>query len=309
MKKIKLFATIFALGLLPSKGVFGHAAEGKLSSTDICVSFEGVKKKNCQALFDGKQVPNKDALSYTLKFLALNLNKLKDGSCVKHGHGIAKQGIRNECQFVINDVNSRYQGKPFQSNGYLINLCAKDSRQLVRHFYLNKGTGTAKHGYSDREGAHTTSLGAYLTDSQIESFHPYKMKPGYSAIKRQYGRIPRLALVGLHSSNNDTSASKPMHASPFSSSWGCPSVSPANIDVLKVLAEGGPSLVMNYSDPKANPESSLTKCDAVAERVPAARPQKFTRRLHHGRTRFHYGRSRHSHRHIYHHNGHRGAAR
>ncbi len=177
-------------------------------------------------------------------------------------------GIANGCQFVINDLNSRYQGMINRSNAYYVDLCAKDSKKIVTHFYMNKGTGTSSHGYSDREGAHSTVAGAFLTAPHTFDFHPFRMSSGYRQIARELGHIPALRIVGLNSSNNSTDFGKPIHVSPYKSSWGCPSVSSQDAWVLQKLAARGPSLLVNYGP------SSLHQSTRSCENNGSSTPSK-----------------------------------
>lgn len=260
MKKSNWLVGWLALALV----VGGSIAFAEESPESVCSAFSGEKNLNCLAAY--RQVPNSSALTYTLRFLLLNSNGLKDPSCVRSRGAGTKQGIKNTCQFVLNDLTSVYDGNPLRAHAYFIDLCTSDSGRVVKHFYVNKGTGTARAQYADREGEHSSNPGAYLTGTKVVAFEPYKASGAYEQIKDSMGGfIPAVRLTGLHSTNNDTSGSKPMHASPYRSSWGCPSVSPDAVGIMRQLAANGPSLVMNYGPSQFHPTSSLTKCNAVPD--------------------------------------------
>lgn len=260
MEKSRWFAGLLALALV----VGGRPASAEESPEAVCAGFSGIRNANCLAAF--KEVPNSNALTYTLRFLQFNSNGLKDPSCVRHPGGIAQQGIKNTCQFVMNDLTSVYGGNPLRANAYFVDLCSANNENIVKRFYVNKGTGTSQAQYADREGEHSSNPGAYLTGTEVVAFVPYKNNEAYSRLKDSMGgTIPAVRLTGLHSTNNDTSSHKPMHASPYKSSWGCPSVSPEAVGIMRQLAANGPSLVMNYGPSQFHPSSSLTKCNAVPD--------------------------------------------
>jgi hypothetical protein len=256
--KFTLLALLTAVATAPKKA----------QADDPCAFLDtNQKRTNCRALLQGNQIPNKEALLYTLAYMEANTGRLADARCLpKRTESVGmssaklKKGIRNTCQFIINDVNTKWRGYPHRSNAYFVDLCASDSRKIVRAFYMNKGTGTEKSKYADRDGAHATNLGAYLTGDQVFSFNPYRMTAPYQAIVKRRGRIPAVRLFGVQSTNNDTSLSKPMHVSPYYSSWGCPSIAPDNAWMLTTLAKSGPSLVMNYGPSKYHPISSVHSC-------------------------------------------------
>jgi hypothetical protein len=242
-----------------SRTVFGIE-----SAASLCGDFSDVRRANCLRAFH--EIPNKKALAYTLKYWNLNSGRLRDRSCVTHDRNIAARGIRNNCQVLINDIVSTHQGNPNRANAYFVDLCASSPGSVVRKTYINKGTGTRTFSYRDREGAHTTTPGAFLTGSRIVPFIPFKLSQAYRGLKNRFGgMIPRLDLVGLQSTNNHTSDGKPMHVSPYRSSWGCPSLNPNDLWIMRKLAANGPSLVMNYGPERFHPETSLTKCDAVPD--------------------------------------------
>lgn len=233
----------------------------QVAKADVCDSLASIEDgkselrvKNCkQAL---KEIPNKEGINYTMQYFKDNYRKLADPTCaagsssVKRGvlsRAKVENGIQNGCQFVFNDLKRPYGGLSSRSTAYFIDLCAADPKGAVKTIYMNRGTGSARKGYTDVNGQKTTLAGAFLTNDQVYSFHPFKMKASYVKIKKQLGgKIPGLRLVGLNSSNNDSEYGKPLHASPYRSSSGCPSVGPENAWVLSKLASNGPSLLMNY---------------------------------------------------------------
>ena len=258
----------------------------------VCSQFESLRRSNCEEAF--RLIPNPTALDYSIKYLIANSGSLQDPSCLKGGQGLASKGIRNTCSFVLNDLESQYKGNPLRANAYYINLCAPNPRQVVTRFYVNKGSGTKRADYADREGAHSSNAGAYLTGTKVVEFIPYHLSAAYRSLRKTLGGfIPALDLYGLHTTNNNTSDSKPMHASPYQSSWGCPSVSPAATGIMRTLAKYGPSLVMNYGPTRFHPESSLTSCRAVPERSAGRRTPKTASRRRHGRYYVNYALHRH----------------
>lgn len=250
---------------------------------------------NCHQLVSRKLIPNSEALDYTLRYMRDNSGKLADDRCLppkvgterrtvtvrtKRGpvkrtvvssavsgeanmsRDVLRQGVKNQCQFLINDTTSTVKGFPNRGNAYWVDLCSKDAAKLVTKTYFNKGTGR---GNRDVPGANTTVVGAFLTGSSTFNFVPYRMSNGYREIARmsrkQNGssKITAVRLFGVNSSNNDTSRSKPLHVSPYRSSWGCPSTSPENAPLIEKLAQNGPSLVMNYGPSQFH--KSTTSCE------------------------------------------------
>ena len=231
-----------------------------------------VKTRNCLRLIDMAnrgEIP-RDALIYTLNYLKLNLGELQDESCIRarrHGQ------LENSCQFQLNDLNQRVRGFPHRSPSYFIDLCDGGEggfgRGLVHESFINRGTGSANNSYTDRSGRRTTTVGPFLTGS-YGPFTPYRVNQAYRNIG--YGtcnantpiedcRVPRLELIGLASSNNDSTAAKPMHVSPYRSSHGCPSIQPEDRWQMTALYRNGPSLVMNYGPERFHSRSSLTSCN------------------------------------------------
>ena len=185
---------ILSLAFCPSLGLASTPEE-------VCAGFETARQTNCFALY--KVIPNAEALSYALRYLQINAPGLKDASCIKAVLEPGKEGIRNSCQFVLNDMTSIYEGDRLRSQGYFIDLCASKPEELYQSFYVNKGTGTERVNFADIEGVHATNLGAFLTSTEIRPFYPFHYSAGYREIKQELGgTIPALNLIGLHSTNN-----------------------------------------------------------------------------------------------------------
>ena len=259
--------SVYLFGIL----VLLSAANSK--ATEVCDNLASIddgksalRVKNCEVAM--KSIANKDAATFTMKYFKDNYHRLADSSCAEQSSSVARgvltrvqvdSGIQNGCQLVLNDTQRAVRGFPNRMTAYYVDLCATDSSKAVTQFFMNKGTGSARKGYADNNGAHTTLAGAFLTDNQTFAFSPYKMSSGYRQIKKKLGgRIPALRLVGLNSSNNSSEYSKPIHASPYKSSWGCPSVSPENAWIMQKLASNGPSLLMNYGPSSLH--QSTTSC-------------------------------------------------
>lgn len=241
------------------------------------------KTKNCYELIkkaNNGQLPKK-ALIYSLKYLKANLGQLQDSRCLAAG---GTKGIKNSCQFILNDLNSRVKNFPNRSPSYFIDLCDGGDKSakkgLVYKTYINRGTGSQKNSYADTKGRNTTTAGAFITGA-LTPFIPYRVTKAYKNLgwsrcfqKDSRGRIltnrpvknmaqcpvTRLALYGAHSSNNSTSKSKPMHVSPYKSSWGCPSVGLDDRWMMDTLHKNGPSLVMNYGPERLHKDSSINSC-------------------------------------------------
>lgn len=252
-----------------------------------------LRVNNCRLLLKNKLIPNTAALDYTLRYMRDNTGKLADDRCLPPSVGastrtirvraggrivtrqvtsgrtgeqgmskdVLRQGVKNQCHFLINDTTASIRGFPYRGPAYHVDLCAQNPSKIVTTTYFNKGTGR---GHSDISGRHTTVVGAFLTASTSFDFRPYRMSGGYQEILRQTrrqtgkGKIVGVRLFGLNSSNNNTSASKPLHVSPYRSSWGCPSTGMENGPLLERLAANGPSLVMNYGP--SSYHRSTTQC-------------------------------------------------
>ncbi|HRO66579.1 MAG TPA: hypothetical protein PL182_03335 [Pseudobdellovibrionaceae bacterium] len=275
-------------------------ADPVVERTGPCAFLEknSIRERNCLTILSRKLIANEKAFTYTMEYLRDNSGRLADSSCLPETVGFMpktvtikkkkktivktvvtgkpgeegvtvdtlKNGIQNKCVFFLNDVGAS-KGHP-QAQGYLVDLCATDEKKVVTKITTNKGTGTGAGNakFTDVEGKKTTLVGAFITAPQVHDFIPFKMSGGYKKIKKKEGRIRGLRLFGLNSSNNDTYQGKPMHASPYNTSWGCPSVRGEDSWIMDKLVEGGPALVMNYG-----PESyhqSTTVCENEGDGEP-----------------------------------------
>lgn len=282
------------------------SADPIIERTGPCAFLEkdSIRERNCELIRSQKLIPNEKAFSYTMDFLRDNTGKLADPSCLPEAVGYTpktvtikkkkktivktivtgkpgeegvtvetlKDGIQNKCVFFLNDVESS-KGKQ-QAQGYLVDLCSTDPKKVVTEITTNKGTGTGAGNakFTDIEGKKTTLIGAFITAPRVHGFVPFKMTSDYKSIKKKQGKLRGLRLFGVNSSNNDTYQGKPMHASPFSSSWGCPSVSGEDSWIMDKLVEGGPALVMNYGPDSYH--QSTTVCQNEGQNAPAAKGKK-----------------------------------
>lgn len=213
--------------------------------------------QSCLKVYD--RIPNKQAFQYALKYFVHNLGGLADPTCSAGARGgWQTNGIQNQCVIMLNDVKQKWQNSGSRYTGYYIDLC----KGFVRPVYVNRGKGN---GYRDKPNQHTTLIGAFLTNNVVSEFKPLKDSAGYATIKRKWGTIAKVDLIGLHSTNSVTSSSKPIHVSPHQSSWGCPSIAPENVWLIKKLAEDGPSLVVNYAGPSLNPLESVRNCSVITD--------------------------------------------
>ena len=204
-------------------------------------------------------IPNTQAVNYTLNFLAQNYQGLKDSHCAFDGlkKDVAcdickkpdqvRQGIKNGCSFILNDLKKPWGDGTTRTTGYYVDLCKSSTEPIVQKFYINQGTGTSGNkNYADEEGAKSTLPGAFLTDDRVTPFYPYDPEKYVAIRKRLGGTLPSIRLRGLNASNNSSEDSKPMHVSPFKTSWGCPSVGPQSAAIIEKLVQKGPALIMNY---------------------------------------------------------------
>jgi hypothetical protein len=267
----------------------------------ICDSFQDpgsdLRVRNCQALFaDPTLIPNHDALVFSLKYFRDNYGGLQDPSCALaseshiktpdhiEDNGILsddqiKAGIHNKCQFVINDVNTRWPGVKSRSTAYYVDLCADKTQpgraanpeqEIVQKFYMNVGYGPPfrDENHNKRLGiiGGSTLAGCFLTNNEAYDFQPYdeyaknsKYKNLEASLAKQGLKLRGLRLVGLNSSNNKTEYRKPIHVSPFSNSEGCPSVEWTHLPFIEELAQNGPSLLVNYGPKSFHTDTKV--CD------------------------------------------------
>ena len=230
-----------------------------------------LRAKNCEMIFAQNLIPNREAITFTLGYFRDNTQGLADSSCIDFPEspmpgeeGVSpetlKKGIQNECVFFLHDVTSREKGSS-QAQGYLVDLCSRDPSKVVNPVVTNQGVGSTRKGneYYDLEGENTTVLGAFITAPKLHSFTPLKWSKAYKGLKKKLGgSIPALRIFGVQSSNNETFQGKPMHGTPYNSSFGCPAVGADDVWIMNKLVENGPALVMNYGPRSAH--QSTTNC-------------------------------------------------
>ncbi len=221
---------------MQTSGTYGmHRGSFNCSSlSKICAD----APKNCEKV--KKTIPNGEALDYTLQYLSDNYEQMQDTSCLSgstHGNSV-KKGFSNASngkgKFILNDTDSRLGNGRAQA--HYVDLC-----QGEYHTYgVKMGTGQT---FLDVVNKHSTLTGAFMSGQQKIRFEPTKSsKPGYR--KAGLNDPYQVELVGLNSSNAQTDDSKPMHESPFNTSWGCPSIDRSSSDILNKIKGG--NLVMNY---------------------------------------------------------------
>lgn len=227
---------------------------------------------NCRALFRNRLVPNAPALNYTLQYWLENRDELKDPSCALEGMSRAtgcascreeswtRAGFQNQCSFVINDLQRPWRERrpaARRTTAYYVDLCSSDPNKIVRTFYMNGGIGTPFDSSRDRgtqesEFNKSTLAGAFKLEGRV--FHQrdaYNLAAYQGILRRSGGTIPAVYMAGLNSSNNQSEADKPIHVSPFRSSWGCPSVSEETGNWLfNEMTSRGSTLYMAYAGPR-----------------------------------------------------------
>lgn len=221
------------------------------TGSGLCTGFPPEAVAGCEKFLKDKSIPQ-DALKYTLEIYRNNINGLRMNKCVLgtpsdhysvpddfHKADLLK-GIKNKCQVMINDTRAK-QGA-LRGTFHFLNLCTGDKRTG----YFNLGTRTFSNDYQNICGKRTTVLGAFLTADEDFLYTPSDRD--YAAIKKRFGGgAPAVAVFGLQNTNNrSANCYKYIHVSPYKSSWGCPSISPENGDLIAKLADNGPSLVVNY---------------------------------------------------------------
>lgn len=246
---------------------------------------------NCDKLFD-KGFPD-GALEYALNVMKLNAIKFNskkcidgEGSKIKYSdhlsmngltmdhfkNNVMKNGLPNKCQFIINDTDDRSpstDNRGCRGQMYYVDLCNGNEPKVVKD-YFNIGTGTCgsgRYGFMNESRKKTTLLGAFFTHTDTFDFtDATRQVPEYRALSRRVERAggPRKAVAlnmfGLQQSNNKSSHNgKYIHVSPWASSSGCPSVRAENYYMIEALANGGPSLILNYSKDNMEPIESCTE--------------------------------------------------
>ncbi len=214
---------------------------------------------DCKQLLENDDVPT-DALKYALSVMKANASSFRSNQCYRmlenSNHysmgGMTKDkferlmenGLRNKCQFVINDTRDR---KHCRGGLYYVDLC----KPQIHVSYFNMGVGTCLEGhrFANEAGKRTTLLGAFFTSNEYFNFIGESDPEKYASIRRAEGEVAALQLFGLQESNNGASEQlKYMHVSPYRSSWGCPTVNLKDSWIVRTLARNGPSLVLNYGD-------------------------------------------------------------
>jgi hypothetical protein len=285
MRLIKILQRPLVFGFCFSTCIFAgvsvHAQNSAAVAEEVCAPlrdarFQGsefhTRVSNCKDMVMQQKVKNLDALRYTVKYFANNYRKLRDSGCAQSRASTDREcglcqrpdqiekGIQNGCTMILNDVETNYPADPKRSTAYFLDLCADNPSGNVATFYMNRGKGHAgRTMYDDKGGRRSTLMGAFLTDTVVKSFSPYSHPERYRNLCGI--RNPQqVRLLGVNSTNDDSDYSKPLHVSPYSSSWGCPSVSCESVKYMRELAENGPSLVMNFATSRmANaPESVRT---------------------------------------------------
>lgn len=254
------------------------------SASSICDSFRGAgqerKLANCETIVKKGLVPNRDALRYTINYLNDNHNGLRDATCAVNGieandrciacrsREWVEKGVENDCTFIINDLSRpwRRDPAPRRTTAYLVDLCSDDPSKLVSSFYINGGTGNPRFDDSPDRGETSnlwnknTLAGAFLVEGKVYGdFVPGRAEKYAGIRSRHNGEIPGMRMIGLNSSNNTTESSKPLHVSPFRTSWGCSGVSESTIPIMERFASSGKSsLFMAYAGQKY--EQKGTSC-------------------------------------------------
>lgn len=241
------------------------------NASPICDTFrtpgQQQKLRNCEEIVRRKLVPNQNALRYTIKYLTENQGSLRDPSCAVRGieandrciacrnEDWVKSGIENGCSFIINDLNRPWKKDraPGRTTAYYVDLCTEDPAKMVTPFYVNGGRGPRFSDAPDTSTAtdgwnKSTLAGAFKIEGTVYGDFVPTRETKYAAIRRRNGgKIPALRMIGLNSSNNTTESSKPMHVSPFRTSWGCPGVAESTAEVFEKIASKGSSLMIAYA--------------------------------------------------------------
>ena len=241
---------------------FSAYAGGSKYCSGVIGSEDGINKRswmnNCRQLLESDDAPT-DAFKYALNVMKLNASYFRSNKCYKMLEDpdhysmrgmtrdkfdkLMENGLRNKCQFVINDTRFR---EGCRGALYYIDLCKPQYH--VSYFNMGEGTCLEGNGFMNEPGRKTTLLGAFFTSD--EHFNFIGSNPeDYTNIRKAEGEVVALQLFGLQESNNGASEQlKYMHVSPYKSSWGCPSVGQDDSWVLRTLAKNGPSLVLHYGD-------------------------------------------------------------
>lgn len=231
-----------------------------------CAFLTGEQQTNCLKFVSDPEIPQ-DALAWTLAVFRDNRHGLRMNQCLlpppDHYSNIEtvsvgmpspiieqpamtipdlRGGIKNHCQLMINDTRARWSKDfPYRRTYYYLDLC----KGTKKTGYFHVGTGGKTGLEANKTDRKSTVLGAFLTSDTLFSYD--NGGPKYDPIKKEYGYVAALALFGLQETNNGSARDfKYMHVSPHKSSWGCPSLAPEDEPLIRELAAGGPSLVVNY---------------------------------------------------------------
>ncbi len=239
-------------------------------------------KKNCKELLGNSRLRKglpQEALKYALKVLQKNATSFKSNKCYmypnkkplhysmagltkkKFVNSYMKNGIKNKCQIIINNLDERYKistsrGKrPCQMASYYIDLCGDSPKVVKDKAYVGYGTCKRNRGFKNKAGQGTTVVGAFVTG---KLFNFSKNDSSYRVIRRKSGgKIPAAALFGLNHTNNRSAVDlKYLHVGAYTSA-GCPSMPPNNASRIKKIAKSGPSLLVNYKKGKME---DINKC-------------------------------------------------
>jgi hypothetical protein len=159
---------------------------------------------------------------------------------------IAKRGIENSCQIMMNDFSDACGKDKEGPFGYWIDLCG-DTEDAVRTYVVKMGTGTCASGFNDEKNKKSTIIGPFLS-GEVSNHNPYKMNAAYKALKNA-GVLKKVVVFGLNESNNDSFWDKHVHVSPYFTSSGCPAVNKKDVDLIYELGKSQ-ALIMNYGPEK-----------------------------------------------------------
>lgn len=156
---------------------------------------------------------------------------------------IAKRGIENGCQIMMNDFSRACAADAKGPFGYWIDLCSKSGNAVRELEVVKKGTGTCANNFLDTPDKNTTVAGAFLT-GEYSDHKPYKMDKGYKALKKD-GVLKKVVVFGMNESNNDSYWDKHVHTSPYFTSSGCPALDREDVDIIAEMGKAQ-TLVVNY---------------------------------------------------------------
>lgn len=156
---------------------------------------------------------------------------------------IAKRGIENGCQIMMNDFSRACDAEAKGPYGYWIDLCSKSGNSVRELEVVKKGTGTCANYFLDTPDKKTTVAGAFLS-GEYSDHKPYEMDKGYKALKKD-GVLKKVVVFGMFESNNDSYWDKHVHTSPYFTSSGCPALNREDVDIIAEMGKAQ-TLVVNY---------------------------------------------------------------